>query len=648
MERLASLILALGLIASAWAQAPPDEDAPPDGAIARLGSRRGRWRAPLAHVFVDNGRKLLCAFEGPELTWRDVPSGRLLRLRRLGRASSENANLSGDGRFLAIEFEHGIDVWDLDSGKRIQKLNDEDDFSGPFEFTRDGAELVLWHKKQLTGLNPRTGARRTITQLGNCDPFHVIDSSVVMNADKLYCLELKTGKEVWATTRVHDFSKLRALSGGWIWLPAAELGKPSQLLELATGKPAAAPVHPSISCFECAAPDGRRVCAVSVDFGYQILDLVTCKEASRPDGLVAPFAFSPGGRSLLGGDGDGYWQRWDIRWGPGPLPRRYPHPDAPAHTAQVSWLGFTLDGRSLISHAEFEHHVRVWDLGTRKFQQVLDHEFEGHEQFALTPDARLLHLNWESPTVYDLATGKPARRITLPNWAAEMGGPMWAAPDGRTLHMIANNSDMDKHKWGRWLMIWDTETGRLRHSREGSDWHGNRVLSPDGSLVATAAEGIRHAATGRLRLAWPGPPERSDPEAFSPDGALLAVRVVPEKDLGPIKADEFGIVLYEVATGKPAAILPTGCVRLARFAPNGKLLIVSGPDHYEVWDTSSHRELARWAMPPRWESEEEHFWSWRGQVVAISPDSKLLATGHSDGTILLWRLPVQTAPSKGP
>src|SRR2546430_10620563 len=102
MRRFVFLMAASLVGGLAGGEPPIDEDALPQGAIARLGSRQRRWRDTFAHGFVDEGRTLVTVHAGPLLHYRDLASGRLVRVRQLGDFTPDAAALSADGRILAV------------------------------------------------------------------------------------------------------------------------------------------------------------------------------------------------------------------------------------------------------------------------------------------------------------------------------------------------------------------------------------------------------------------------------------------------------------------------------------------------------------------------------------------------------------------
>src|SRR5690242_7718341 len=122
MRRFGFLI-AVSLVGGlARAEPPIDEDALPQGAIVRLGSRQRRWRDTFAHGFVDEGRTLVTVHAGPVLHYRDLATARLLRVRRLGDFTPDAAALSGGGRILAVARGRMIELWDVLAEKKLREF----------------------------------------------------------------------------------------------------------------------------------------------------------------------------------------------------------------------------------------------------------------------------------------------------------------------------------------------------------------------------------------------------------------------------------------------------------------------------------------------------------------------------------------------
>jgi RNA polymerase sigma factor (sigma-70 family) len=151
------------------------------------------------------------------------------------------------------------------------------------------------------------------------------------------------------------------------------------------------------------------------------------------------------------------------------------------------------------------------------------------------------------------------------------------------------------------------------------------AVSPDGSMVATGAEGVRlyDARTGALLRALGGGWDENGPGgrgvAFSPDGRTLA-------GAGFFKDKLVGIV--DVQTGKRVQSLAGHTeweTDAIAFSPDGKLLASTGVDkQILVWELATGKLRHRLADQP-----------FRAPALAFSPDSATLASG-GDKTIRLW------------
>jgi hypothetical protein len=181
--------------------------------------------------------------------------------------------------------------------------------------------------------------------------------------------------------------------------------------------------------------------------------------------------------------------------------------------------------------------------------------------------------------------------------------------------------------------LWEAATGRevLRQIVECS-LVDRGVFAPDGRLLATAfSADLWDLHGGRLRPLDDRAPWGT-PLAFSLDGRLLA-RTEPDSFRGPPR--EVGV--YEVLTGRALARLeiPEGYCAAAAFTPQGRTLVVAGTDALQVWEPSTGRVLLRLDARGRL-----NHWTPAGfaTCLAVAPDGRTAATGHADGTVLLWDL----------
>jgi WD40 repeat protein len=145
------------------------------------------------------------------------------------------------------------------------------------------------------------------------------------------------------------------------------------------------------------------------------------------------------------------------------------------------------------------------------------------------------------------------------------------------------------------------------------------AVSPDGSLVATAADGVRlyDARTGTLLRAIGGVGDRG--VAFSPDGRNLAAAGFHMDKL---------VGIFDVQTGKRVQSLAGHTeweTDALAFSPDGKLLASTGVDkQILVWELATGKLRLRLADQP-----------YRVPALAFAPDSATLA-GGGDKTVRLW------------
>ncbi|WP_299625007.1 WD40 repeat domain-containing serine/threonine protein kinase [Pelagibius sp.] len=445
------------------------------------------------------------------------------------------------------------------------------------------------------------------------------------------------------------------------------------------------------------APDGRRLVSVGDDGAvhfWSVADGLGRHERSlgqTPD-ILWGVRFDPQGTSLATAGEDGTVRLWGASEG---AAERAPLVDVVRDFLSVS---FSPDGRALVAGTG-DGAIFAWALPSAKplFEPIGDaHSSDVWElEFSPSGDRFATASSDATAVMFDYPSG----RILGPAFAD--AGPINAvafSPDGELL--FGGGLDGALHLWhvdrerllasapgGHSQAIADIEVSQdgRRLATLGRDqlirlWSmgSSHALAQTRSVPGEAAKGLAISPDG-LRLAagdndgtiqvW-RPDGRSSPQtltghghqvwalAFSPDGALLAsgdrsgeVRLW---DLGDgrllrsfaaqqgaiwsllftaegsrlVTASDAGVGLWNVETASAEATLdhPAGRITRAALSPDGALLATVATDgRVRLWDLESAsvtRELA---------AEDDVVWS-----VAFSPDGRHLATASSDEVVALW------------
>ena len=335
-------------------------------------------------------------------------------------------------------------------------------------------------------------------------------------------------------------------------------------------------------------------------------------------------AFSPDGTALASGSDDTTVRLWAV--GTGDLKATLAE-----HTDGIKAITFSPDGTTLASASQ-DMTMRVWDIGTGKLRETLTGYTKGVECVAFSSDGKLLAIGrgGETLQLWDTASWTHSRTLTGHTDGIKR---IAFSPDGTMYATTGRSGDGA-------VQLWDMMTGkRIRTLASQTSRIDSVAFSPDGKVLVTGS------ADGKVQLWDTGtwePKQTLDGYAgggsaekvahflevtgltFSADGKVLA------------SASRDGAAqLWDAVTWKQRRIISMRLVYRAvdvALSPDGTTLVsVSGERNAKgvyLWD-------------PRFGFRVKMtFAGHRDAVtsVAYNPVIGVLATGSSDGTVLLWKI----------
>jgi WD40 repeat protein len=589
LRSLALLLAVVPPVGLAAAEPKREGDPLPEGAVALLGSTRLREEQYVAAAaFSADGKVLRTVTDGSFITEWDPATGKKLRRVTVKKpAGGGQLRFTADGATLAFgSFDGIIRFFDTATGDEKQTLTPKQrQFLRTMEISGDGKTLV-------TALNNTVAV------------WDVAAGSVMHEFEELKNVPLQQGQLALTPDGKHLVIPHK---DGTLHLVETATGKEIRAIETPPAPPG---IRGQVSVQRMTvSPDGRYVVLASYTSPLTLCDLTTGKRLRQLSGQVgAPggVAFTPNSRFVAVNTYQALYVYGVLS---GKELRRLPVPFGFSNA-----LLFAPDGRMLAT------------LGAGYLIHLLDvvagrelHPVEGHT----TPPQALVFLGdgkrlASSATegrllVWDIAAGRQVARrdgFSYPNTLS-------LAADGRTLQFLATN---------RAVQRWDPAAGQFDEGTPlpaaATSIVNQPALSPDGQSLASMSfdrkiylQNLKKNATPHVLTQVQ---QFTNLMRFSPDSRLLLTT-----DMDQV------LRLWDRATGKAVRELkPEGPARgmpsQAAFAPDARSLAVyDGQLHVREVATGDDRLTLAVPYSP---------------ALALSPDSRLLARGQQDGTVVIHGL----------
>lgn len=290
---------------------------------------------------------------------------------------------------------------------------------------------------------------------------------------------------------------------------------------------------------------------------------------------VSGMKFDPDGKVIAAGGSDNAIRLWDVETG-------NPRATLFGHESTITSLAFSRSGADVAAGA-VDGTIRIWDLLKKP---STERAFLERERVAVALDFH--------PTKPLLTAG----------------------------YYCTDCTPADS---------WNTETRKLESGWKPANPTHRLVYSPDGKLIATAAEDnvarIHDAETGERIAVLTGHQNYIRALAFSPDSRRLAT--------GSLDST---IRVWDVAAGRELFRLQgfsADSIMSVAYSPDGSMIAAAARDEsIRLWDANSGQGILILRSEGKIKFENNR--ALHPKCLAFRPDGKMLASGSEGGVITLW------------
>ncbi|EJC99716.1 WD40 repeat-like protein [Fomitiporia mediterranea MF3/22] len=377
-------------------------------------------------------------------------------------------------------------------------------------------------------------------------------------------------------------------------------------------------------------PDGKRVVSGSGDGTARIWGVesgeVLCEFFEENGAYVTSVTFSPDGQRIVSGSWGGTVTIWDIE------SRAVISGPFEGHTAGVYAVAFSRDGTHVAS-ASADTTIRVWDVKSGFAVHVLEGHTAGICSIAFFSDGKRIVSGsrdmtiriWDTET--EQAICEPFAGHTDEVWSVAI------SPDGRRI--VSASRD-------RTVRIWDVDSGRVVTD---PFQHSNTVFA-----VAFSSDGTRivSGAADNTIVVWDAESDIVYSVAFSPDRSRIVsgshdktvrlwdasigkvVSSTSVRHTTAVTSVAFSLDGSRIASGsydKTVRLWDANVVFSVAFSPDGKRIISGSWDKCVIiWDVQDSKMVF---TPLQGHTDSV-------TSVAFSPDGTRVVSGSDDKTIIIW------------
>lgn len=414
-------------------------------------------------------------------------------------------------------------------------------------------------------------------------------------------------------------------------------------------------------------PDGKSLAVIGADGRLIVFDTSNWAvryQVAAHKTMILALAYSKDGKYIATGGEESIGKVWDAATGK----LVYELDRSKGNQSGIEVMLFSIDNTTLFVGGDNDRSVYAWDLSDGKFAYTLDPMLstDGHRVngLALSPDGKTLASSGSDRNIrmWDLATKKLRMEIpghsdwiyaitfskdgkTLVSAGADRTIRVWDAEYGRSKLVLAGQTDqvywVSYSANGRYIAsagadksvrLWDIS---LQGSYEIMTIDtGNKVravrYSPDGkSIVSAGTDGalrIWDATTGILIKRLKDEGLSAEAIAWNHDGRYLAAGY-----------NSGQTIIWDMTTDKPALTIGGSdpILGISFNSDNSLLATANALGVAYIYDTKTGKQIAKIDANQQlgWGLASKDLWL---SNALFSPDGKYLATGYSNGKILIW------------